>query len=377
MKKQTNEKLSNLIVERYGKFDSDTMKRFFLEEFFVSSRARKIDEQDYSLILEEITKLVDAQNLKLEDIDYLGFGQRYTALGIGNAVIKIGNTTEKVYDNPFRLTPVYKRDLKENLGLYVSQRAKCGNISKKSVQEMYNAIRDAGGVWLDVKAENLGYVQGKMDFSLIYPKTNEAIIVQDKEFSSYTGNCFIVDYEDVIFLTPELREQMLRFEAPNINSVPRQLLLDEIDNDEIYFQGFIKNSNKLLEYERNYQRQKGNRNQEKRCIATIRENNRNVRQIRYVEEQRYIHGRNYSEIGAKFSAKEIGMQVMQKTNIHRLQNIVKTIGSKMREIRDRHNISNTQIAIEENADNSRKQLNEPDITEFISPIDMYDPYSTR
>lgn len=89
MKKQTNEKLCNLIVEKYGEFNFSTMRSFFLEDFFVSSRGRKIDELDYYSILDEISKLVDAQKLNLEDVDYLGFGQRYTSLGIGNAVLKI------------------------------------------------------------------------------------------------------------------------------------------------------------------------------------------------------------------------------------------------------------------------------------------------
>ena len=378
MKKQTNEKLCNLIVEKYGEFNFSTMRSFFLEDFFVSSRGRKIDELDYYSILDEISKLVDAQKLNLEDVDYLGFGQRYTSLGIGNAVLKIGNTTEKVYDNPFRLAPVYKRDLKKDLGIYVSQRAKCGSIREKNVQDMYNAIRDAGGLWLDVKDENLGYIEERMDFSSIYPNQVGVNTVQDKEFPNYFGKYFVVDYEDIIFITPGLREQMLRFEAPNINSVPRELLLEGLDNDTIYFEGFIKNSNKLLEYERNYQRQKGNRNQEKRCIATIRENNRSIRQVRYVEEQRYRYGRNYSDIGAKFSAKEIGMQVMQKTNFSRLQEVTKM--RSIRDILDIGNITNprNKTKIEEPMQVlDSKQLNDPYTTESTNTTDMYDPYSTR
>lgn len=383
MKKQANEKLCNLIEKKYGGFTLNTMKCYFLEEFFVSSRGRKIDELDYYLIIDEIAKLVDAQGLSLEDVDYLGFGQKYTTLGIGNAVLKIGNTTEKIYDNPFRLAPVYKCNSKTDLGIYVSQRAKCGNITEKDVQKMYNAIREAGGLWLDVKDENLGFVDEKMDFSSVYPDQEEINIVQDKKFPPYNGRCFVLDYEDVLFLTPKLREQMLKFEAPGINSVPREMLLEGLDDDTIYFDGFIKNSNVLLEYERNYQRQKGNRAQEKRCVAALRENNRNIRQARYVQEQRYRYDRNCSDIGAQFSVKEIGMQVMQKTNFHRLQEMAGIIRNKMKSIITFFDIENLSgkcdnIKVAEPVQVSKKeQPNNSYTAKSTNPTDMCDPYSTR
>ena len=50
----------------------------------------------------------------------------------------------------------------------------------------------------------------------------------------------------MLFLTPELKDKMLRYEAPNINSVPRELLKGDYTNDQIYYEAFIKNSNKLL-----------------------------------------------------------------------------------------------------------------------------------
>ena len=110
---QANDKITKLITKKYGSFSKENMKRYFLEEFFVGSSARKIDEQDYEVILEQMEKLAEAQGLTLEEIDYLGFGQRYSCIGVGDAVIKIGNTTEEVYENPYRLSPVYKQDLKK------------------------------------------------------------------------------------------------------------------------------------------------------------------------------------------------------------------------------------------------------------------------
>lgn len=165
---QTNDKISKIIIEKYGEFSKENMKRYLLEDFFVSSRMRKIDEQDCDAIIHHVEKLASAQGLNMEDLEYLGFGQTHSCLAIGDAVIKIGNTTERVYENPFRIMPVYKQDLKKypnSLGLYVSQRARTENIPERLTQEMYNRVRDAGGLWLDIKDENLGIVDRKMDFS--------------------------------------------------------------------------------------------------------------------------------------------------------------------------------------------------------------------
>ena len=364
MGKQTDEKVANLIREKYGEFTPENMKKYFLEEFSVASRGRKIDEDDYSAILSQIEILAKAQGLTLEAVDYLGFGQRYSTLGIGDAVLKIGNTTEKVYENPFRLSPVYKEDLKPDLGLYVSQRARCGKVPESAVQEMYNRIRNAGGLWLDLKDENLGYVDKMFDFSSIYPTQESPNEIQDKEFDDYDGNLFIVDYEDVIFLTPGLREKMLNGEAYNVNSIPRELLLGNQDLDTIYFEGFIKNSNKLLECEQKYQRENGNRKAVKKCAATIRENKRQIMQQRYRTEQIYAHDRNPGEIGPRFSAREIGIQVMQKTNFPRLQSIVSTITSKMREGRENKNSKQNQVST----------VNIDEIN--VNAINLEDPYTT-
>ena len=99
---QTNDKLAKLIREKYGDFSKDTMKQYFLEEFFVGSIGRKIDEPAFEAIYSQMELLSSAQGISMEDIDYLGFGQRFSTLGVGDAVIKVGNTTEKVFENPNR-----------------------------------------------------------------------------------------------------------------------------------------------------------------------------------------------------------------------------------------------------------------------------------
>lgn len=351
---QANDKISKLIIKKYGEFSADTMKRYFLEEFFVGSRARKIDEQDYEAILEQIEKLASAQKLSLEDVDYLGFGQRFSCIGVGNAVIKIGNTTEKVYENPYRIAPVYKQDLKKydrfdqgtDLGLYVSQRAKTERIPESLTQDMYNLVRDAGGLWLDIKEENLGFVDKKMDFQSIYPNQTDVNETTNIDFPEYDGNLFVIDYEDMLFLTPELKEKMLKGEAPNVNYVPRELLKGNYTNDQIYFESFIKKSSKLLKYEMNYQREKGDLTAASKCFNELLKNERQIIQQRYAQEQRYKYGRNMTDIKSPYSIKEIAIQIAQKTNIRAIDRIAEYVRSKIQERRVRKSIDSETLVTE-------------------------------
>lgn len=351
---QANDKISKLIIKKYGEFSADTMKRYFLEEFFVGSRARKIDEQDYEAILEQIEKLASAQKLSLEDVDYLGFGQRFSCIGVGNAVIKIGNTTEKIYENPYRIAPVYKQDLKKydrfdqgtDLGLYVSQRAKTERIPESLTQDMYNLVRDAGGLWLDIKEENLGFVDKKMDFQSIYPNQTDVNETTNIDFPEYDGNLFVIDYEDMLFLTPELKEKMLKGEAPNVNYVPRELLKGNYTNDQIYFESFIKKSSKLLKYEMNYQREKGDLTAASKCFNELLKNERQIIQQRYAQEQRYKYGRNMTDIKSPYSIKEIAIQIAQKTNIRAIDRIAEYVRSKIQERRARKSIDSETLVTE-------------------------------
>ena len=391
---QANDKITKLITKKYGSFSKENMKRYFLEEFFVGSSARKIDEQDYEVILEQMEKLAEAQGLTLEEIDYLGFGQRYSCIGVGDAVIKIGNTTEEVYENPYRLSPVYKQDLKKyprtegkmDLGLYVSQRANTRNVSESMTQEMYNLVRDAGGLWLDIKAENLGTIDHKMDFSTIYPSQDGINEQFGQEFSDYQGNLFVIDYEDMLFLTPELKDKMIRYEAPNINSVPRELLKGDYTNDQIYYEAFIKNSNKLLKYEMAYQRGKGDLTAAGKCFYQSLRNEREIDQIRYAQEQRYINGRTLSEIGDKYSIKEIGIRLAQKTNPKALEKITELVSNCKKAMKERKNAGkSSELVLEEIVvgelaqEKSLEESNEP--TKTIPTIDtkrdLSDPYTTR
>ncbi|MBQ7409839.1 MAG: hypothetical protein IJW20_00460 [Clostridia bacterium] len=403
---QANDKISKLIIKKYGEFSADTMKRYFLEEFFVGSRARKIDEQDYEAILEQIEKLASAQNLNLEDVDYLGFGQRFSCIGVGDAVIKIGNTTEKVYENPYRIAPVYKQDLKKyerfdqgtDLGLYVSQRAKTEKVPENLTQEMYNLVRDAGGLWLDIKEENLGFVDGKMDFKSIYPNQTDVNESANIDFPEYNGNLFVIDYEDMLFLTPELKQKMLNGEAPNVNYVPRELLKGDYTNDKIYFESFIKKSSKLLKYEMNYQREKGDLTAASKCFSELLKNERQIIQQRYTQEQRYRYGRNTSDIKSPYSIKEIAIQIAQKTNIKAIDRIAEFVRSKIQERRERKSADDKALVTEtiDEFKSTTLTVEEIEVGEFeqekannnvgrdskqnlqsTSSIDLEDPFTTR
>lgn len=403
---QANDKISKLVIEKYGEFSADTMKKYFLEDFFVGSVARKIDEQDYESILEQIEKLASVQDLNLENVEYLGFGQRFSCIGVGNAVIKIGNTTEKVYENPYRIAPVYKQDLrkydrfvqKSDLGLYVSQRAKTENIPENLTQKMYNLVRDDGGLWLDIKEENLGIVDRKMDFQKIYPNQTGVNELYNKDFSKYDGNLFVIDYEDMLFLTPELREQIKNGTAYNVNYIPRELLVPENSDDQIYYEAFIKKSNKLLKYEMNYQREKGDLTAASKCFSELLKKERETIKQRYIQEQRYKYGRNVSDIKNPYSIKEIAMQIAQKTNIRAVDKISAFVRSKIQERKSKtlvdskslieettEEISSTPLIVEQievgdfkqvkTNNNVGKNLNQS--SQLTSENDLEDPFTTR
>ena len=394
---QTNDKLAKLIREKYGDFSKDTMKQYFLEEFFVGSIGRKIDEPAFEAIYSQMELLSSAQGISMEDIDYLGFGQRFSTLGVGDAVIKVGNTTEKVFENPYRLSPVHQEDIGDNLGLYVSQRARTTGVKEKDVQFMYGMVRDAGGLWIDLKEENLGFVDNPLDFSSIYPGETHVNDSVGQEFPDYNGNLFVMDYEDMLFYTPEIIDRMKNGDARNINSVSRSLLDGSHSREDIYFEGFIKNSNNLLEHEIGYQRERGNLSGASKSYYALMKNERQIRQYRYQEEQRFMHDRHPQDIGDKFSIREIAMQIAQKTNIKALDKIIELVNAKKRErkerkIADAARFSGDTETRDETVSLVLEEIDVADIKDLEDPyrtdnanarngadgmVDLEDPYRTR
>lgn len=374
---QTNDKLFKLIQEKYGDTSQDAMKKYFLNDFFVGSAGRKIDEAAFESIYSQMQLLTSAQGLSLEDVEYLGFGQRFTSLGIGDAVIKVGNTTEKVFDNPYRLSPVHQEEIGENLGLYVSQRARTSGVTEKDVQYMYGLVRDSGGLWIDLKEENLGFVDSPLDFSSIYPDSSHTNDSVGQDFPDYDGSLFVIDYEDMIYYTPDIIDRVKSGEAWNVNSVSRDLLDGTHSREDIYFEGFIKKSNNLLKHEINYQRDRGNLSGASKSYYELLKNERQIRQYRYAENQRFEHDRHPQDIGDRFSIREIAMQIAQKTNITALNKIVELVNAKKREFKNRRVADTSRFSIEPDTKDSKGiaalVLEEIDVSEIR---DLEDPYRT-
>ena len=234
-------------------------------------------------IVAEIDKLKQIQNLSDEDVDYLGLGQSFLGIGVGNAVLKIQNyigSKRKVLEIPYRLNPKYQttlyetKDGKSVIDMYVSDRAITSGIKEDDVQKMYNIIRENGGIWLDVKDDNLGTLgNDTIDFKKYYKSIDNFKV--SKKFPKYNDNLYIIDYEDVVFLDKKLIKEAKkdgrytgwgRFG----NGVPYMPdikidALNEKSLDDIYFEAYIKNSSTLLEYEKRYQAERGNEEIVNKC----------------------------------------------------------------------------------------------------------------
>lgn len=366
------EKIGETIRSKYGKIDDDTLKRYFLDDFYISSSGYHMTEEMYGSFKPELDKILENQSIGYEELEFLGAGQTFSGIAAGNLVLKIGNKQAPVYNLPYRLNPLYQTGLADNVGLFVSQKADMSKISGKDVQNMYNYIRDTGGLWLDVKDENLGRVD-----SLISPEEAGLGGVRnsgsfDIDIPPYLGNVFLVDYEDVVYLTPEIRKQILAYEPVNINSIKREVVRDNDSVDEMYYQGYIIHSDKLLGYEERYQLQKGDFSKAERCRKQIKEHEKQNAQREYEIEQIYRHGRRRGSVGNKYSVKEIGIRAMQSTTLTRIKEMAKSVKSRIQN-RRRTNVEK---------DESVMQVEEIDVSSLdIGFIDEkksdYDPYTTR
>ena len=115
-------------------------KNFF--EILNSKLEKKITESDYVIVKEQIEKLLKVQGLSFEDIEIFESGQTFSALGIGDAVLKIGKDM-KCVKNPYQLLPFHQEDLSDSgQKLYLSQRANTKDISREKAQRLYNLVRE-------------------------------------------------------------------------------------------------------------------------------------------------------------------------------------------------------------------------------------------
>lgn len=225
---------------------------------------KKISIEEFNKIKNLVTKLLDIQKITLDDIEYYETGQSYTTIGIGDVVIKIGPEI-KCVKNPYQLLPFHQEDLEESKQkMYLCHRAKSENLNQNDVQKLYNIIRDMGGLWVDPKENNLGTISKFSDINNFF-ENNIDYYDTGKQFSANNGNNYIIDFEDVIFLTPEIIQSMdksnrwstLPYGGNTSNKIYTEYLKTQ-EIDEIYEKNYIYHSETLLSYEYKYQKEKGN-----------------------------------------------------------------------------------------------------------------------
>jgi len=298
---------------------------------------KKISIEEFNKIKNLVTKLLDIQKMTLDDIEYYVSGQSYTAIGIGDAVLKIGPEIRFV-KNPYQLLPFHQEDLEDsNQKMYLCHRANSENLNRQDAQKLYNIIRDMGGLWVDPKENNLGTISKFSDINKFF-ENNVDYYDTGKQFSANNGNNYIIDFEDVIFLTPEIIERMdksnrwstLPYGGNSSNRIFTEYLNTQ-DINEIYEKNYIYHSETLLSYEQEYQKEKGNLEKALICKNRLKEIENKRRQALYELKQRENYNRG-TNIENRFSAKEIGIQVLQKTNLTRLKNIISIIKNKFKSV---------------------------------------------
>lgn len=229
-----NESLYNYIVKKYKVFNEETIIEFFKNDFY--SNRLNLRLEDIKSIIKVIKDLIDKQNIKIEDILFLGSGQNFASFKIGNVVLKIGKNMDVEYSE-FRLNPLYEKNLEDGISLYVSQYANSKKITHDDVLDMYIKIKDAGGIWLDPKENNLGVVETVVDSSRLF---NIDVDINNNE-------PYIIDYGDIIFLDEENKDDYIKWYG---NDIDYANLFKSHDFDDIYFHLFIQKRNDLLEIEK-------------------------------------------------------------------------------------------------------------------------------
>ena len=233
---------------------------------------------------------------------------------------------------------------------------------EKKLKDYIIWLEIAGGIWLDPKENNVGTTNGISRIISQY-ENNVELYDTGKSFDNYTENNFIIDYEDVIFLTQNIINNFDRNNSFNrlpYGNYPGNVIytsnLDTTDINEIYEKNYIYPSETLLRYELEYQKQKGNNNKVKVCQEKLQEFEQRKKQSDYEMKQRYKYGRN-GYIGNRFSAKEIGIQVLQKTNLTRIKDMLSSIKQKFQR-RDNNQLYDKSQDVE--SINKNVQIDESD-----------------
>ena len=229
-----NTNLFKFIVNKYGVFNEDNLIKFFKDDFY--NNRLELNYESISDIVKEIDRLVKRQNIKDEYIIYLGYGQSYACLAIGNACLKVGKKIDVEYED-YRLNPLYEKSLGEKVSLYVSQLANGKKATHNDVLDFYESIKESGGLWLDAKENNLGFVNEKFNSEKIYGVENDSEI----------NKPYLLDYEDVVYLDEENIDYYLEWYGDDLDYKNLRFCHDY---NAVLYHLFIQKRNDLLQIEK-------------------------------------------------------------------------------------------------------------------------------
>ncbi len=343
--------------------NNDFSESMFLR-FLNNELENKIQINDLRIIINLIKKTSEIQRLNLNEIEYLGKGQSYATFALGDFVFKIGPEMEML-NNPYQMLPFREDSLKDSeQKVYTTQRCKTSDIDENDVQQMYNRIRDAGGLWIDPKMDNLGYIERTINSELI--QNNMVFYKLNKNLGENDSNYYITDFEDIIFLTPELVQEQTdetekwlklpygNLEGGTVNNTISLKGINSLENiQEIYQKKFILQSQTLLEHEIKYQKQKGNVQLAKRYEKILKSIYKAINQERYKMRQWHIYGRSPYRVRNQWNIKEIGIRILQQTRLNRLKEIVPFIKQKLRKEEPQYTRENFEMT--ENNDDIGKE----------------------
>lgn len=133
-----------------------------------------------------------------EQPQYIGNGESCTVFKIGNKVVKFGS--KRRYPKiPFCLDIHNQLEYAPYQFMYITDKVSTEEISPIETEAMYRALRDEGYVWVDVKPDNIGKLNGNLkilDDVDIY--TEQDALSQHRkssvlEFVSYNMNLAILE----------------------------------------------------------------------------------------------------------------------------------------------------------------------------------------
>lgn len=140
-------------------------KKEYIEFLFFRSDKEKTKEEEISidLVLELIEEILEHENLKYKDIQYIGGGAFSEIIKIGTKIIKVGkkrHNYEISYDKAI-LQPIIRVDLSKisNIDTTIEVMENVDTnffISKEELYNFYVTLRERGIIFADIKAQNLG-----------------------------------------------------------------------------------------------------------------------------------------------------------------------------------------------------------------------------